>query len=318
MLNSEFNILTLDLETRKLSNNELEVISNCIYDGKHYKSFYLTDYDMDQDLLLKASIDYLLNPKYNNYSIYAHNLSHFDGIFLLKNIVELKKLGYEIKMLYKDDKMISIEIKRSEAVSRKLGYNNPESFSIIFYDSFLILPTSLNKLAKSFNLETKIEFDVLSNDSADLNDNNFRERLFKYNKYDCFLLYQILKRFRIEIINLFGIDISKSPTLPSLAFKIFVNRFLDQKIDITLLEDYMKMSKGYRGGAVDVIKPYGENLYYYDANSLYPFVMKNNLFPIGDFIYSEGKISLDSIFGIVYARVTAPKHLKIPILLVKN
>ena len=102
LLNKDFDCLTLDLETRKLSNNKLEVISNCIYDGKHYKTFYLTDYEMNQDLLLKASVDYLLKPIYNKCCIYIHNLSHFDGIFILKSIVDLKKIGYTIKLLYKD------------------------------------------------------------------------------------------------------------------------------------------------------------------------------------------------------------------------
>ena len=81
------------------------------YDGSTYETFYLTDYEMEQDKLLKASIDYLWKPCYNGYSIYAHNLSHFHGTFLLKSIVNLKKIGYIIKLLYKDDKMISIEEK---------------------------------------------------------------------------------------------------------------------------------------------------------------------------------------------------------------
>lgn len=31
---------------------------------------------------------------------------------------------------------------------------------------------------------------------------------------------------------------------------------------------------GYYGGHTDAYKPYGQNLYNYDINSLYPFVMK--------------------------------------------
>ena len=287
------------------------------HDGSTYETFYLTDYEMEQDKLLKASIDYLLKPCYNGYSIYAHNLSHFDGTFLLKSIVNLKKIGYIIKLLYKDDKMISIEIKRSEAVSRELGFES-ESFSITFYDSYLLLPTSLNKLAKSFGLETKIAFDVLSNDTTPLTDISFKEKLLEYNKYDCKLLYDVITNFRLEIINLFGVDISKSPTLPSLAFKIYTKKFLKHKISITWLEDYKKISKGYRGGAVDVYKPSGENLYYYDANSLYPHVMKANMFPVDDFDCLEGNWDLKDIFGIVYAKITAPDNLNVPILLLKN
>jgi DNA polymerase type B, organellar and viral len=317
LLLKEFHILTLDLETRKLSNNKLEVISNCIYNGSTYETFYLPDFDFNQVRLLEASINYLLKSEYNGYSIYVHNLSHFDGSFIFKSIVDLKKIGYTINLLYKDDKMISIEIKRSASVSKKLGFED-ESFSITFYDSYLILPTSLNKLAKSFGLETKLNFDVLSNDNADLTDIDFKYKLLEYNKYDCKLLYDIITNFRIEIINLFGVDIYKTPTLPSLAFKIYNNKFQENKLSITWLEDYKEISKGYRGGAVDVYRPSGENLYYYDANSLYPHVMKANKFPIDDFDILEGEWDLNSIFGIVYAKITAPDNLKVPILLVKN
>ena len=34
---------------------------------------------------------------------------------------------------------------------------------------------------------------------------------------------------------------------------------------------------GYYGGVTDYYKAYGENLYYYDVNSLYPFAMLNNM-----------------------------------------
>jgi hypothetical protein len=36
------------------------------------------------------------------------------------------------------------------------------------------------------------------------------------------------------------------------------------------------------GGHTDVYKPKGYNLYYYDVNSLYPFVMKNYPMPISN------------------------------------
>ena len=39
--------------------------------------------------------------------------------------------------------------------------------------------------------------------------------------------------------------------------------------------------RGYYGGHADTYKPYGDNLYYYDVNSLYPFVMKTFPMPGG-------------------------------------
>lgn len=41
------------------------------------------------------------------------------------------------------------------------------------------------------------------------------------------------------------------------------------------------LRKAYYGGHTDVYRPYGEHLYYYDVNSLYPFVMKHFQMPGG-------------------------------------
>jgi hypothetical protein len=208
----------------------------------------------------------------------------------------------------KEDKIISLVIA-----------NLDTGFKITIYDSFLLLPKSLSKLALSFGLDSKLDFDVLSSDTANLTDIGFKEKLLEYNKYDCKLLYDILIKFQAEIASLFKISIKNVPTLPSLAFKIFRTNFMkDNKLAITSLEDYREISKGYRGGAVDVYKPEGENLFYYDVNSLYPYVMKEFDYPVGATSYFSGKKELDNIFGIVYAKVKAPDNMNVPILLIKN
>jgi Mg2+/Co2+ transporter CorB len=37
--------------------------------------------------MIKKLISTLMNKKYNNYCIYSHNLSGFDGVFLLKHLI---------------------------------------------------------------------------------------------------------------------------------------------------------------------------------------------------------------------------------------
>ena len=73
--------------------------------------------------------------------------------------------------------------------------------------------------------------------------------------------------------------------LRSLAFKLFKTKFLQDKVEVTWYEDYLDYKEAYRGGAVDVYKPYGTDLYYYDVNSLYPYAMKSNLYPVGESYY---------------------------------
>jgi len=79
---------------------------------------------------------------------------------------------------------------------------------------------------------------------------------------------------------------------------------------------YSQIKKGYTGGAVDVYKPYGKEVYRYDVNSLYPYVMKEFAMPVGHGIYFEGDISLveNKPFGIFEVEVAAPENLKVPIL----
>lgn len=53
----------------------------------------------------------------------------------------------------------------------------------------------------------------------------------------------------------------------------------DMKILNPYYDDYKYLRKAYFGGRVEVFQTYGEDLYFYDVNSLFPFAMKN-LMPV--------------------------------------
>jgi len=196
---SSIKILTLDLETRKLENNNLEVISSCIYDGTEYYTFYSTDY-LNPEALLEATMETLI--KFKGYKVYVHNLSGFDAIFFFKSILDFKSKGYEVKIIKREDKFIKISIVKTKIKSweknqsevKNLNDKNIDHiecgivffskevtvFDLTFYDSLLLLPSSLQKLSKSFNVEGKLDFNVLDNNTADLLDNEFRDKLLDY------------------------------------------------------------------------------------------------------------------------------------------
>jgi len=66
-------------------------------------------------------------------------------------------------------------------------------------------------------------------------------------------------------------------------------------------------------------KPLGKNIYAYDVNSLYPFVMKTCPVPVGNITFFEGDISKidNNPFGFFEVEIIAPDNLNIPILQTK-
>jgi len=79
--------------------------------------------------------------KYNRHVIYAHNFAGFDSIFILKELIKFT----EVKPLVKDGKFIDVSIKYKD-------------YNFRIRDSFLLLPSSLRSLAKSFNVTNKSHF----------------------------------------------------------------------------------------------------------------------------------------------------------------
>ena len=93
--------ITLDLETKNIQ-GVLEPVCINLYDGKKSKSFYIEDYNSVLEMV-KDVFNYLKYRKYNYQRIYVHNLSYFDGVFLLK-------LLSNIKVYYSDSQSRSLPI----------------------------------------------------------------------------------------------------------------------------------------------------------------------------------------------------------------
>lgn len=59
-------------------------------------------------------------------------------------------------------------------------------------------------------------------------------------------------------------------------------------IHIPSMNEDTFIRRGYYGGHADTYIPRGENLYYYDVNSLYPYIMKTFPMPGGRLAWSFG------------------------------
>lgn len=324
------NFLTLDIET-KLRKNIHDPYLISYFDGQQSNSFYITDFSNSEDMII-AAIKSLMIKQYNKNNIYIHNLANFDGIFLLKI---LSKIGLTNPIFHKG-KLVQITFKLNK-------------IKVVFRDSLQMMPVSLRKLAKSFGVLNKsyfphlfvndnINFDYVGNVPnfslfTDITENEYNEykSLFnnpampwslknesiKYCSIDCISLYQIIDKFSDLIFTNFYVNIHNYATLSSLAFAIFRSNFL-RKDTISQLSGEIanNIRKGYTGGSVDMYIPRGDNIFAYDVNSLYPAVMKNNVFPINNPVYFSGNIRdiFPDAFGYFYCKVTAPLNLQYPVL----
>lgn len=304
--------IALDMETMVINGKHVPYCI-CYFDGKEKYSFYLSDYsnysEMMQDVLLS-----LFKTKYSGYAIYVHNLSHFDGIFLLNALTAIDK-DIKIDPILRNGNMINIKVK----------YGPKKKYNISFRDSFLILPMSLKELAKQFKvnqLKTIFPYNFLNdrfNSNLDLDyvgnlpdvsffgDSqnaaiNYAEYLQEFNvsdnwslknetiRYclnDCVSLYEVISKFNEEIFNKFKLNIHKKFTLPSLTFSIFRSNYLkpleELGFAIPLIDGkiYSDIKKSYTGGSTDMFVPFnpeGTKVYGNDVNSLYPTNMRKNIF----------------------------------------
>jgi hypothetical protein len=308
-----FLFLILHLEGVNGTNNILIPILNGIYDGETFTPFYIDctgvsgvgnnitkkELKKRSDIMLLDSLKSLLIPMYNDYHIYLHNFSYFDGIFLLRIIC---KLSNNIKFIIRDNRLIQITV--------YFEIDGDENkYQIHFNDSLLLLPGSLDKLAKQFKVGNKLSFDLTENNlnMNTINNKQIKNELMEYNKNDCIILYNILDKFAEEIFDLFSLNISKYPTIASLSFAIFRSNFMECKnIPITDRNTYDILKPCYQGGHVDVYKPYGENIYRYDVNSLYPSIMESCDMPVRAPTYFEGNVNISNLFGFLYVEVNAP------------
>jgi DNA polymerase type B, organellar and viral len=93
------------------------------------------------------------------------------------------------------------------------------------------------------------------------------------------------------MFNRYQLNITKFTTLSSLAFGIFRAHFLkDTKIPLISGQMLADIRQGYYGGATDMYIPSGDNIFTYDVNSLYPFVMANFPMAVGKKRFFEGNI----------------------------
>lgn len=249
------------------------------YDGENYFEFRTLDEFSD-----------FINFSEKSLNIYAHFGGGYDFMFLIQNFLE-NQIKIE-QIIPRGSNLLSMKVK---------GHFKTHTFR----DSSAILPFGLKKLTENFNVETKKgEYDHSQN-------RGYSQELADYLKSDCLGLYQVLEKY-------FDWDLIKnsgpSSTIATQAQKIF-RTYLKEPL-FGLADSTNEFCKqACIGGRTEIFRPIGKKVTEVDVNSLYPYVMKENLYPAGRAIktgkYHNGK------FGIYEVEVTAPEMF-LPIIGVKR
>lgn len=123
-----------------MKNNEHVPYLINAYDGRQH----INSYNDNIDLLFKNFMDKVLARLENGKTIfYAHNLASFDGIFILKHLIKYGK----VEPILNNGKIISITLTVK-------GESKKDIKTLVFKDSYLMLPSSLRKLCTAFNVNT--------------------------------------------------------------------------------------------------------------------------------------------------------------------
>ena len=125
--------LVLDIKTYLKDGIHIPFVIS-YYSKVNFNSFSFTDYKNSEDMIINC-IKEIMIKKYDNYKVYIHNLSGFNGNFLLQILVNLG----EINPIIHENKIISITFKMN-------GY------IVTFKDSQQKLISYLRNLGKCFGV----------------------------------------------------------------------------------------------------------------------------------------------------------------------
>jgi len=344
-------LTVFDSETRGLWGDIFKV---GYFDGREYLTFDNGKDFMNHILEVEKSLPQVIkkNKKHDKLIkdtlyLYAFNLEFDLGKLLAE--MEKKELPCELEHLHLPDEPeyrftpCELDYKESLIINSNFHRAKLLGLNIVFCDLMPIVKSSLKDAAKSFQLNfQKMELEEDDLEEYFNNVSPYDETLLKYLEIDVKATYELMHK----VLDLSGLpeeSFVRCPTVASLAMKIFkVNMPKDfEKIknsELTKVEEEF-VRRSYHGGRTEVFKNHGDNLFHYDVNSLYPAMMQNNEYPIGNAYttYKLGDITRKGILitneymmetlslyqdsGLMYiidAEVTVPTESNIPVLPIKH
>jgi hypothetical protein len=182
--------------------------------------------------------------------VFAHNMAYDYTILKLDSYISSRKLEITMRVI---DSIFMIK-----------------ADNILFLSSTNFYQQSLAKLGEIFTMKKMEKPDFMKCQDSEL---------MPYCQRDTEVLAHIIKEhirfFKENDLGCF------KPTIAGQAFTAFKHRFMHKQLLVHNYTDILNMEKeSYRGGRCEVFKMgKHSDIYCLDINSMYPFVMKNRLYP---------------------------------------
>lgn len=140
---------------------------------------------------------------------------------------------------------------------------------------------------------------------------SFYDETIKYLNNDLHSVYEILIKANKQIFLDYNINMNDSMTISGLAVRIFLKDFYSNNIpNIDKTSLYRDIKQGYYGGITEVYKPRGNNLFYYDVNSLYPYVSLQDMpgLTCSKINFYNTNQDIRNLFGFFYCSISTPLY----------
>lgn len=339
-----YNIGVIDIETFLASDSTYKVYALGFKTNLDVKPtiYYIDEHDLNSSKIVLSLVNELLRAKYGNITLYCHNLGGYDIVFILKVLYtyndENPEKKYNISCILRDDKIIKVKISK-------------DKHSFVIFDSFAMLPDKLDQLGKDFKVHTiKTKFpykfavqdnlfyegsmpsidyydDITENEYSDLYMKywTFRGETIRYLTNDLCSLHEVLIKANKQVFLDYNVNMSDNITISGLAVRIFLKDYYNNNIPlINKPSIYKDIKEAYYGGMTEVYRPWGRNLFYYDVNSLYPYVALQDMpgLTCSKLLFFVDRDTpdrdIDNLFGFFYCRIETPHNNYLGVLPVKS
>lgn len=233
-----------------------------------------------------------------NTLMYAHNGGKFDVVLIMDKLRDCSFLKI-VGMLQRNGRFLKLRVK---VLTREDVY-------IDFVDSYMLVPTSLDKACKMYGVENPKLGGVFHDR---ITSENFAEEIISQN-LEAYLhndvkgLMQVLEAFDQNTYDIVGFRPIASGMLTSSAIPkhMFLNKYLN---DDELLRPWLLptktdvyIRKSYHAGRCDVFYRglWEGPLNYIDFVSMYPSVMVNEDLPVGPPTFHESLDNIDDFWGFL-------------------